>query len=300
MMSTSPPARIVVPMLRYSTCGSRRRTRWHCHPAGNWAAVRATAWHCRRPSTMYCGSSAARQPFDDVLHATFPLLAAQAFQSPQADVVFVSSLAIGQVAQFHRLELAIDDHGRAQAGAQPQEQHLAPLVASESLHRRVVDHLDRATEGGREIEADPALAEIGRLGDRLVGHDRAGVADAHHVVGPAFGQLLDALDHFGGRKRAGGVELAVLGFTRHQNLDVRAADIDDQYALCHVPRLACVVPVRRQCNSLGDVPIVVPQTDDRIVQTVFVANATERGGGEQEVSAGRRFEPQPPCGQALA
>ena len=70
------------------------------------------------------------------------------------------------------------------AGAQAEEQHPAAVVAAQRLHGGVVDDPHRPFERGGEVEADPAGAEVARLGPRAVVADLAGVADRDGAVLP--------------------------------------------------------------------------------------------------------------------
>src|SRR5690348_10126693 len=101
---------------------------------------------------------------DDIGHLPPPLLLAQTFKAPGSHTVLERpALAIRQMTELHRLQHAVDDHGRAEAGAKPEEQHPAALIAAESLHQGVVDHPCRLAERLFKVESDPALAEIMRL-----------------------------------------------------------------------------------------------------------------------------------------
>ena len=64
------------------------------------------------------------------------------------------------MAELHRLQDPVHDHRRAEAGAEPEEQHPPALVAAERLHRRVVHDLGRLPERGLEVEADPARPRL--------------------------------------------------------------------------------------------------------------------------------------------
>src|SRR5579863_3277316 len=80
------------------------------------------------------------QPFDHLRHLVAPLLRSEALQSRGANIVLVRPAALErEVAELHRLEDAVDDHGRAEAGAEAEEQHAAALIAPERLHGGVVD-----------------------------------------------------------------------------------------------------------------------------------------------------------------
>jgi len=97
-------------------------------------------------------------PSHYLFHMASPLFLAVFFQSGESYVSFVRSLFVRQVAELHRLYDAIYDKGRTESSAQSEEQHLAALVASQCLHGRVVDDLDRTPECSSKIKPDPALS----------------------------------------------------------------------------------------------------------------------------------------------
>jgi hypothetical protein len=130
--------------------------------------------------------------------------------------------------QLHRLEMPVDDQGRAEARAEAEEEHAPALVAAERLHRRVVQDAHRLAEGLAEIESHPAPAEVPGLGDRLAVQHRAGIADRDDVVAPVRGELLDRGDHAPRRQLGARRNLARLALPGREHLHVRAADVDDE------------------------------------------------------------------------
>src|SRR5262249_57636352 len=78
---------------------------------------------------------------DDVLDVTPPLRQPMSFQSVQSDVRLERFVPVRQVAQLHRLHDAVDDHGGAETGPEPQIEHLAAFVAAEPLHGGALDEL---------------------------------------------------------------------------------------------------------------------------------------------------------------
>ena len=124
------------------------------------------------------------------------------------------------MAQLHRLDDAVDDHGGAEAGSQSQKEHLSALIATQGLHGRVVDDLDRAAERGVEVESNPAGPQVMRFRNRLTSKNRARVADRYGLKIPALGRLPNAGDHLRGRHGGPGDKLARSLLARCQNLDV--------------------------------------------------------------------------------
>src|SRR5205085_10839248 len=86
-----------------------------------------------------------------------PLLLAPSLQPTFSDVVLVCLVAfVRQMAELHRLQLAVDDHGRAKPRAQPNKQHATALIAAQRLHCGIVDDADRHAERSLVVETDPA------------------------------------------------------------------------------------------------------------------------------------------------
>src|SRR5262249_60406099 len=100
---------------------------------------------------------------DDVLDVTPPLRQPMSFQSVQSDVRLERFVPVRQVAQLHRLHDAVDDHGGAETGPEPQKEHLAAFVAAQRLHGGVVYELYRPSASGPIGESDPAPAQMARL-----------------------------------------------------------------------------------------------------------------------------------------
>jgi hypothetical protein len=92
--------------------------------------------------------------------------------------------------ELHRLQLAIDDQGGTESRSQAQKQHLAALVAADSLHGSVIDDLYGTTEGCGQIEADPAMSQVGGFRTRPAFQDRAGVAVSHPADRPDCHRIL--------------------------------------------------------------------------------------------------------------
>ena len=119
------------------------------------------------------GQDSRREVRDGLEHVLLPALVPVALLPGLADVVLERRLPVREVPQLHRRDDAVEDHRRAEPGAEPEEEHAPALVAAERLHGRVVDDLRRLAEGRLEVEPDPALAEVDRLADDLtVPHGR--------------------------------------------------------------------------------------------------------------------------------
>src|ERR1017187_3941298 len=130
--------------------------------------------------------------------------------------------------QLHRLEGAVRDHGRPEPGAETEKKHPSSLIASERLHGGVIDEFDGVPERLGEIKPHPASAEIVRFAQRMVVNHGSRVAYRDDVVIPVLGDSLYIPDHpAGGHGWAGG-NLALLGLSGGQQLDVSAANIDHQ------------------------------------------------------------------------
>ena len=129
-------------------------------------------------------------PQDDVVRGERPFEDADglAYRLPGALAAAVEARAPGGPPTSRRGRVAAPvragsrlsgDEGRADPCAQAEEEHAAALVAAQRLHGRVVDDLHRLAEGRREVEADPARAEVFRLLRRPVLADQAGVPRAN-------------------------------------------------------------------------------------------------------------------------
>ena len=131
-------------------------------------------------------------------------------QSAFADIVLEAAVfPVGEVGKLHRLPDIVEDHRGTQARAQAEEQHAAALVAADRLHERVVDEFHRLAEGGGEIVAIPALAEIEGIERRLVVLHRAWIAHGDDVVVQALGQILYRSDQLLRRQARPGLGAAV-------------------------------------------------------------------------------------------
>src|SRR6516164_7715074 len=120
----------------------------------------------------------------------FPML----FQATKTDVILVCPFPVWKVPQFHGFDNPIHDKRRSQTSTETKKEHAALLVAAQSLHRRIVQNLDRAAERLFIMKSDPTFAEIVRFKKRPVAYDRSGISDGDGLVFPILGELLDTLD----------------------------------------------------------------------------------------------------------
>ena len=187
------------------------------------------------PQDDVVGFEGGDQAGDDVRDIAPPFLLADPLQSADAHVVLVGAFPVRKMAQLHRLDDTLDNHGGTQTGPQSQEQHLAALVAPQGLHGRIVDNLDRAAEGGLIVEPDPTRDKVMRLGNRPAMQNRSRVADGHHVILPVPGKLLDSGDHlFGGQGRSGN-ELPRFALPGGEDFYVSPAHINNQHVHGELP-----------------------------------------------------------------
>lgn len=131
--------------------------------------------------------------------------------------------------QFHGLNDAVHNKGGAEAGTQPEEQHLAALIASQSLHGRVIDDLGRTPECASKIKSHPARSQMMRFGNRSIVQDRPRIAHRNHIIFPSSDDPLDAGDHLLRSHPATRRKLSRLNLPSGQDLYVRSTDIDGQH-----------------------------------------------------------------------
>ena len=67
------------------------------------------------------------------------------------------------MAQFHRLDDAIHNHGGAETSPQAEEKQFPALIASQRLHSRIIDELQRAPERLSKVKPDPPSREVMRV-----------------------------------------------------------------------------------------------------------------------------------------
>src|SRR5262249_34443834 len=113
----------------------------------------------------------------------------------QSQIVFYGSPFVGKLPQLERNDNAFQDHGRAKARSQAEKEHRAAAIASQRLHGSIINDPHGTPEGGFEIETDPALCKVTRLGDRPIEANPPGVTDRHEVIFPVFRQLFYVGNH---------------------------------------------------------------------------------------------------------
>src|SRR5262249_6870430 len=150
-------------------------------------------------------------------------------QAALTDVILISSVLVRKVSQLHRLNGTIDDHGSTETGSQPQKQHLAALVAAQSLHGGIIDHLDRAFERGLEIKSYPTAPEIMRFHKRPIPDDHSRVANGYRLILPVPGEFFNSSDHPLRRHCRPRRKLPRLRLPGGKDLYVGSADIDGEY-----------------------------------------------------------------------
>src|SRR5262249_18602000 len=75
------------------------------------------------------------KPLNNICNCLAPLFRARSSPPPFTYVVFVgTAMFVGHVSQLHRLDDAIENQSCTEAGAQPEKQHPAALVAADGLH----------------------------------------------------------------------------------------------------------------------------------------------------------------------
>jgi hypothetical protein len=207
---------------------SAERVRVFARPATG--GQRLQPMHVPSPEDDIFGFEGSDETCDHVRDVTSPLPLSHSLQRSDPHVVLVGALPVREVAELHRLDDAIDDHGRPEAGSQPEEEQLSSPVAAQGLHGRVVDELDGTPECAFEVEADPAPRQVVRLRHRPTAKDRAGVADRRRVETPARRGFQHSRDHLLRGQCRPGCELPRGPLARGQDLDVRSAHVDHQHS----------------------------------------------------------------------
>jgi hypothetical protein len=217
------------------------------------------------------GLQRGEQALEHVIDLALPFFPAEALERGGADALLEGlAMAVRQMRQLHRLQHAVGDHRRTEAGAESEEQHLAALIAADRLHQRVVDDPGRPAERLLEIEAAPAGTEIVRLRNRPVVGDRPGIADRDELVGPVARQRLDLAHHLSRGEIRPGLERAPCAILRCHHLDARAADVDRQD---HRPRrtLFRLLRHRYQPRAAGTHAVIICRGEETNNSTVLFA-----------------------------
>ena len=175
------------------------------------------------------GFKGGNQSFHHIRDVLPPFLLAKLLQTANPDIILERRFFVRQMAQFHRFEDAVHNHGGTEAGAQSEEQHPAAPVTPQGLHGGVIDDFHRALERRPIIKSDPALAQVKRFGEGPVMTDRPGVAEGHRTILP----ILRELAHTGQQHRrsqlGAGSEFTVFLLSRHEQRDVGSANINGQH-----------------------------------------------------------------------
>src|SRR5215471_17945497 len=137
--------------------------------------------------------------------------------------------------QLHRLQLAVDDHGRTQACAEPEEQHTSAFIAAQRLHGSVIDDSDGTAESALKIEPSPSFAEVVRLSQDMVVENDSWIPDRHDVIFPIAGDLTHFINHLFGGHLGTGRKFASRFVTGRQQLNVRSTNIDGKYIHSALP-----------------------------------------------------------------
>src|SRR5512143_834125 len=177
----------------------------------------------------FVGLESSAQTLDHGKDMPRPFVLPAPLEPTIADVVLVGALPVRQVAELHRLDNPVDDEGRSETGAEPEEQHAPTAIATERLHGGIVDQLHRVTERRFEVEADPAPAEITGLGGNAPVQHRARIADRHGLVLPTARHSFRLGHHRRSGQSRAGRESARLGLAARQQLDMVSADVDGEH-----------------------------------------------------------------------
>src|SRR5258708_37830617 len=223
-----------------------------------------------------------------------PFLLSALLQALLANVIFIGSLLVGKVGQFHRFDGAVDDHGGTETGSQPQEQHLAAFVASQSLHGGVIHDFDRTLERGFKVKSHPAASEVMRFRHQPIPDNHSRVANRDHVILPVAGELLDSRDHLLRCQAGSGRKLPWLLLSAGENFHVVTADIDDQhihdeYLLMFSAPLFRLSQRHLLFSSRYDIPNQNPKSKARNTKQTKHSNPKSRNRNPKR--AGLEFSP---------
>ncbi len=140
-------------------------------------------------------------------------------------------MLVRQVPDLQRFDDPVHDERRAQAGPQTQKQHAPALVTAHRLHRGIIDDTHRLTESFREIESDPAPAQIVRFRRDPAANDQSRIADRQGVVAPVRRQLAHLAHHFPRAHFRPRIEAQHFALPEAQ-LDMGAANVEDEDLAC--------------------------------------------------------------------
>src|SRR5438132_2630997 len=136
-----------------------------------------------------------RERGDDFVHVSTPALLAATLERGFTDVLLEGRFPKRQMRELHRLHDSGADERRAETRAESEEEHRPALVASERLHRGVVDDPRRRLERALEVEADPSIPEVDGVDDNAAAVHRCGDPDRDAIPGPPHSEALDRRDH---------------------------------------------------------------------------------------------------------
>ena len=157
--------------------------------------------------------------------------------------------------EFEGDDDAVEDHGRAEARADAEEEHSAAFIAAEGLHGSVVDEADRLAEGLLVGKVDPSGSEIVGLGEGTIVDDRAWVADGDAVVIPALGGGENIFRHLLGSHGGTGRNFDGNALVARGDFDVGAANVD--YENFHVELDVSNESLWRRCSGCFDFMTIV-------------------------------------------
>src|SRR5215475_2051355 len=123
---------------------------------------------------------------------------------------------------------SISDKRRPEPGSETQEKQMTALVASERLHRSIIDDFHRTPESGLKVETDPAFSEIVGFHNRPALENGPGIANGYYVILPVRRDLLNSGNHLCRRHCWSGRKRAVYALPSCEDLDVGTADIHNQ------------------------------------------------------------------------
>ena len=131
--------------------------------------------------------------------------------------------------QLHRGDHLVDDQRRPQAGAETEEEHAASFVASQGLHRGVVDQLRRLAECARRNRSRPSRAPSCAAPTRpcRARPARDSRSSRRRSSSPSSAASNCSTIWLGVSVDARG-KAACFRLARGEKLDVRAADVDRQ------------------------------------------------------------------------
>jgi hypothetical protein len=148
-----------------------------------------------------------------------------------------------------------------------------PSYAPERLHDRIVDEPHRLAECALEVEADPPVSEVTRLGVRSVDACHTWKADRDHVVAPVAGVRLHLMHETLGRQIRAGREASLhLSHRTVAQLHVRTTDVDHEHIHIRVTLIVlwCKIRPRSILQAMSITGTVVHSAETRFVEAAAV------------------------------